>query len=113
MSNLKNNTLTIHISIDPDAEMLDVQMEHNLSPRLPQDQADFYIDMLNGIGFKIDAEAEGLAFQGSLLRKLGELRALVDELDGEELAFEPDEELLEKIKEAKSDNVISIKDKLH
>lgn len=113
MSNLKNNTLSITIEIDQDTDVLDIQLEHSLSDSLEDGQMAFYLDMLNGIGYKINAEAESMAFQGSLIRKLSELREEIEELTGDEILFEPDEELLEKLKEAKDDNVISIKDKLH
>lgn len=114
--------MNIHMIIDTENDVIDVEMEHDIDESMDEDKAEFFIDLLNGIGFKIDAETESISFQGALLRKIGELQDLLEDYEGEELGFEPDEQLLAKIKEAKADtatsisnckNVISIKSKLH
>ncbi len=122
MSNNTLSTMNIHMIIDTENDVIDVEMEHDIDESMDEDKAEFFIDLLNGIGFKIDAETESISFQGALLRKIGELQDLLEDYEGEELGFEPDEQLLAKIKEAKADtatsisnckNVISIKSKLH
>jgi len=62
---------------------------------------------------KINTGADELAFQGSLLRELSNLRSIIDDLDEDDdegITFEPDEMLLKALKDRK---VISIKKKLH
>lgn len=113
MANISDNTMNIHIRIDDDEDIIDVEMEHNISEDMAPEKAEFFMDLLNGVGFKIDAEAESIAFQGALLRKVGELQDIIEEYDADLVGFEPDDELLEKVKESQKSNVISLKGKLH
>ena len=113
MPNTRPSTMNIHISIDSDNDVIDIEMEHDIDDGMAEDKAEFFMDLLNGIGFKIDAEAESIAFQGALLRKVSELQELLEEYEEGVVDFEPDDQLLDKIKEAKSNNVVSLKSKLH
>ncbi len=112
-SNLPTNTIRLDIQIDQNTDVVNLRIAHNLSITMEEVQSTFYLDMINGLSYKIKCEAEPLAFQGELLREIATLREIIDE-DDLELSFEPDEELLEKVREKQeADNVLAFKKKLH
>jgi len=115
-SKIDANSIRLDIKIDQDTDIVDLEISHNLSATMEEAQVMFYLDAINGLTYKIKAEIETLAFQGALLREVATLRSIIDEDDEDEITFEPDEELLEIVREKRKDkdgNVVDFKKKLH
>lgn len=115
-SKIDANSIRLDIKIDQDTDIVDLEISHNLSATMEEAQVMFYLDTINGLTYKIKAEIETLAFQGALLREVATLRSIIDEDDEDEITFEPDEELLEIVREKRKDkdgNVVDFKKKLH
>lgn len=105
--NLKINSVRLDLIIEPDTDVVDIAVGHNLSEDLEEGQVAFYLDVLNGLVHGLKTNMEGTASVGLLLRQL----AILSEEDDEDIIdFEPDEELINKVKNNK---VIQFKKKLH
>lgn len=114
-SEIDVNTIRLDIKIDQDTDIVDLEVTHNLSSTMEEAQVMFYLDTINGLTYKIKCEVETLAFQGALLREIATLRDIIDG-DEDAIDFEPDEELVMKLKEKLQEskgNVIDFKKKLH
>tara|TARA_R100000541_G_scaffold16283_1_gene25901 strand:- start:289 stop:627 length:339 start_codon:yes stop_codon:yes gene_type:complete len=110
---IQKNQIQFTLSVDQTSDTLNLKVEHNLSATMYEDQHEFYLDLINGLISKINTGADELAFQGSLLREISNLRSIIDDLDEDDdegITFEPDEMLLKALKDR---NVISIKKKMH
>ncbi len=116
------NSIRVDIKINQDTDVVDLEVAHNLSNTMEEAQVMFYLDALNGLTYKIKCELENCAFQGALLREIATLRESLDELVGEEeldedeIDFEPDQTLVDLIRERRSkskSNVVDFKKKLH
>ena len=110
---IPKNQIQFTLNVDQTSDTLNLKVEHNLSATMREDQHEFYFDLINGLISKINTGADELAFQGSLLREISNLRSIIDDLDEDDdegITFEPDEMLL---KARKDRNVISIKKKMH
>ena len=110
---IPKNQIQFTLNVDQTSDTLNLKVEHNLSATMYEDQHEFYLDLINGLISKINTGADELAFQGSLLREISNLRSIIDDLDedyDEGITFEPDEMLLKALKDR---NVISIKKKMH
>ena len=110
---IPKNQIQFTLNVDQTSDTLNLKVEHNLSATLYEDQHEFYLDLINGLISKINTGADELAFQGSLLREISNLRSIIDDLDEDDdegITFEPDEMLLKALKDR---NVISIKKKMH
>ena len=94
---LPENTIQITISIDQDTDVIDVELNENLSLKMPEDQELFYLDVCNGLMGKLHSDFGEFRTFGSMLRKISELEdEIYEESDG---IFEPAAELLEAIKD--------------
>ena len=118
MSKLKPNTIVIELEIDQDNEVMDVEVEYNLSITMTEEQKTFYVNVVNGLNSKLKSEIDVFAKEGFFIKEISHLRAfadhvvetnpLKDEEDDSEFTidFEPDEELLEAISEKKNGSKI-------
>ena len=119
MSKAKNNSILLEFKIDQDAGVLDVAVDFNFSKTMPEDQQNFYENVVNGIMSKSRTELDGFAKEGYYLREINELRAMLDAMEEDDdddddfgIAFEPAEELLETIAKKENGNkVINFKPK--
>lgn len=118
MSKAKNNTILLEFKIDQDAGVLDVEVDFNFSKTMPEDQQNFYENVVNGIMSKSRTELDGFAKEGYYLREINELRSMLDAMEDDEddddfgISFEPAEELLETIAKKENGNkVINFKPK--
>jgi len=105
MSKLPKNTIRIDMTIDQDAQVIDVEMDASFSSTMPDEMRGFYEDVMHGIMSKTRTELDSFAKEGYYLREIAELRGIIDgddEDDDFESGFEPDEELLAKITEKKN-----------
>lgn len=91
--------LIIHILDDGD---IGVTVMHNLSDDFDEEDAEPYLDLLNGINMILGHTPELFQMYGSIARML---KTVLEE-DESEIEFEPDEELLKAIKER---NVVPFK----
>ena len=108
---LPKNTINLRITIDQDTDHYDIGVEQSLSTMMSEEQYTFYLDALNGLVGKLKTELNSFAFHGSLLREVATLREIIDS-DGE-IDFEPDEELIDAVKEKRSAKILEFKKKLH
>jgi len=95
---LPKNTLAIAFQIDMEEGEISVIAQHNLEQD-EMDEVEYHmqVDLLLGLQMMLDAAPELLIRQGLLQRLLIDAK---DE-DGPEIAFEPDEELLDLLAEGK------------
>jgi len=104
---LKQNSIRLDIIIEPDTDIIDIAVGHNLTDDLEEGQVAFYLDVLNGLVHGLKNNMEGSASVGILLRQLA---ILTEEDDDDIIDFEPDDQLIEAVKDNK---VIQFKKKLH
>ena len=112
---LPTNTIRFDISISQDTDVVEVDVHHNLSRTMDSSQRAFYTNVVNGLYSKLKTEIETFHNHGVLLAENMLLREIIDnELEEEGVMFEPDDELIEAIEEAKSEGkVLDFKKKLH
>lgn len=102
-SNIPDNSMFMLMQILEDGD-LRVMAGRKISDDMPEDEYLYYVDLLNGLNM-ILSMAPALVLQyGTLSRVVAEY----EEQDG--IAFEPDEELLEAIADAK---VVHLKDRMN
>lgn len=118
MSKLKPNTIAIELQIDQDNEVMDVEVEYNLSVTMSEDQKAFYVNVVNGLNSKLKSEIDTFAKEGFFIKEISQLRALADHMveassyeDEEDdseftIDFEPDDELVEAVSEKKNGHKI-------
>lgn len=118
MSRTKPNTIVIELEIDQDNEVMDVEVEYNLSVTMTEDQKAFYVNVVNGLNSKLKSEIDVFAKEGYFIKEISQLRALADQLvssnpyedleDEDEftIEFEPDDELKEAVSEKKNGHKI-------
>jgi hypothetical protein len=117
MSKLKPNTISIELQIDQDNEVMDVEVEYNLSVTMSEDQKSFYVNVVNGLNSKLKSEIDTFAKEGFFIKEISQLRALADHMvsvepyDDEDdseytIDFEPDDELVEAVSEKKNGHKI-------
>ena len=117
MSRAKNNTILLEFKIDQEEGVLDVEVDYNFSASMPEEQQDFYENVVNGIMSKSRTELDCFAKEGYYLREINELRDMLDAMAEDDdddfgIVFEPAEELLEKRAEKENGNkVINFKTK--
>lgn len=87
---LEPDTLVLRLRILDDGEV-EVFAGHNITDEVEEEQAHFYIDLLNGLQTFMETATEHLVMTGSLLRTINNMQQ-ADVID-----FEPDDELLEAI----------------
>lgn len=91
---IPENSMLIHLSLN-DAGEMKVSFGHNFNvDDVEEDSIQYLVDVLNGIRISFDAGMEQFAQQGAMARTI---QGLVEELEGPEVNFEPDEELLDAI----------------
>ena len=100
---LPENSITIVISLDEDAETLSIASAQHTSEDLDPEQAQTLVDIYNGLCLVLDGGMDYLRFVGGVQSKL-------EEYNNSEIDFEPDDELLEAIADAK---VVKFPRKLH
>jgi hypothetical protein len=109
---LPENTIQITVTIDQEEDVMDVQLDENLSEYLSEEQEVFYLDVFNGLMGKLQTTTEEFRMFGALLRKVSDLEyQLYEEEEG--LSFEPDEALLEALRKKEDTNIVNFKKKLH
>lgn len=91
------NTMILKLTLRDDGDM-NVFVGQNLSEELPEEEAQFYSDFLQGLNMSLTTALNQFAMIGYLARSNAELQ---DELEGGDIGFEPDEELLQAIADAK------------
>jgi hypothetical protein len=91
---LEPDTLLLRLRILDDGEV-EVFSGHNITDDVSEEQAHFYIDMLNGLQTMMESATEHVVMIGTFLRTINNLQ------QSTEIEFEPDEELLEALKDKK------------
>jgi deoxyadenosine/deoxycytidine kinase len=86
------NTLNMRLRILEDGD-LEVFFGHNIEDDMPEEVANFYMDLLNGINTMLESNPDHLVLLGTLLRTVHELQ------NKDEVEFEPDEELLKAVQD--------------
>ena len=69
-SNLPTNTIRLDIHIDQNTDVVDFRIAHNLSITMDETHSMFYLDMINGLTYKIKCEAEKLPISVKLLMRM-------------------------------------------
>tara|TARA_R110001592_G_scaffold183558_1_gene427282 strand:+ start:1545 stop:1889 length:345 start_codon:yes stop_codon:yes gene_type:complete len=112
---IPTNSIRLDIFIDPPTGDLQIDVIDNLTADLGSKQVSYYSDVVSGLIAKLHSEIGSFQEHGSLLRELSDLYDHIDNLEDDlGVDFEPDEELLEAIKEKQKDgNVVKFKKKLH
>lgn len=100
---LPENSITIVISLDEEAETLSIASAQHTSEDLDPEQVQTLVDIYNGLCLVLDGGMDYLRFVGGVQSKL-------EEYNNSEIDFEPDDELLESIADAK---VVKFPRKLH
>lgn len=100
---LPENSITLVISLDEEAETLSIASAQNTSADLDPEQTQVMTDIYNGLCLVLDGGMDYLRFVGGILSKL-------EEYNNSEIDFEPDDELLEAVADAK---VVKFPRKLH
>tara|TARA_R100000935_G_scaffold55862_1_gene86375 strand:+ start:7355 stop:7714 length:360 start_codon:yes stop_codon:yes gene_type:complete len=116
MSKIENNTIRLNILIDQINDILDVEVDYNLSSTMSDDQQEYYLDVVNGIISKCKNEVGVFAKEGYFIRELNKLRLFADEIVNNEeeefsIEFEPSEELVEAVSENKNGKIIKFNTK--
>tara|TARA_R100000654_G_scaffold75083_1_gene111169 strand:+ start:366 stop:701 length:336 start_codon:yes stop_codon:yes gene_type:complete len=109
---LPKNNINIRISIDQDTDHCDINVNHNLSTTMTEEQFTFYVDVIAGLNAKLRTELNSFSHMGSLLREVAILREIIDENDSE-ISFEPEEEFKEAIRKNDTAKILEFKKKLH
>ena len=78
---LRKNIINFRISIDQDTDHYDIEVNHNLSTTMTEEQFTFYADVIAGISAKLRTELNSFAHMGSLLREVTILRDIIDNDD--------------------------------
>lgn len=91
------NTMVLRLTLLDDGDM-NVFMGQNLSEDLPEEEAQFYMDFFQGLNMSLTTAIQQFAMIGYLSRSVAELQ---EELEGDGIGFEPDEELLQAMADAK------------
>ena len=101
--NLAENSITLVIALDEEAETLSISSAQHTTDDLDPEQAQTLTDIYNGLCLVLDGGMDYLRFVGGILSKL-------EEYNNSEIEFEPDDELLEAVADAK---VVKFPRKLH
>ena len=91
---LPKNTICVVVSLDDEDGYPIIDSFSNLTDELPEEHNRFLALLLRGLPFSIKTGGEQIASIGNVL-------ALLDHYEDSELEFEPDEELVEKLQDAK------------
>jgi|OM-RGC.v1.029971057 hypothetical protein len=102
--NLPENSIFLMLTLNPATGNMKLSSGGNVPNTLDPKYSDALLDISYGLNLIVDQGVEYLATSGSLLRMIEE------DAEEEEVIFEPDDELLEKISEAK---VVKFPKKLH
>lgn len=102
-SNIPDNTMFLFMQVLEDGD-LRVMAGRKFDEDMPEDEYLYYTDLLNGLNMVLSMAPALVLHFGTLSRNVAEY----EEQDG--IVFEPDEELLEAIADAK---VISLKDRMN
>jgi len=94
---LPENSMMLMLQLKDEGDM-SIMCGHNLSEELGEETIHHLQDMLTGLFLSFDNLIDLYALIGAMSRYADELR---DELEGEGVSFEPDEELLKAIQDAK------------
>ena len=95
---LPEDSMGIIMQPQPDGDF-GVTVIHNLSDQWSEEEAEPFMDILNGLNMVLSNGFEMLAMYGAMGRMLNDVMDQADE--GPEIVFEADEELLEAISDAK------------
>lgn len=89
---IPKNSMVINMSLTDTGDMR-MAFGHNFDvDEVDEDSIQYLLDVLNGIRIAFDAGMEQFAQQGAMARMI---QGLIEDLDGPEIEFEPDEELLD------------------
>ena len=92
-NNIPKNSISLTVYLDDEGTTV-VDTYSNLSDTLPDDEQTFLKLMLKGLEFN--------AYAGpNLLASIGNIVGILDTYEDDDLEFEPDEELKEKLQDAK------------
>jgi hypothetical protein len=91
---LPKNTICVVVSLDEEDGHPIIDSFSNLTDELSEEENSFLALLLKGLGFSI-------ATGGDQIASIGNVLALLDHYEDSEVEFEPDEELVEKLQDAK------------
>lgn len=91
---LPKNTICVVVSLDDEDGAPIVDSFSNLTDELPEEYNRFLALLLKGLPFNIQMGGEQIASIGNIL-------AMLDHYEDSEVEFEPDEELVDKLQDAK------------
>ena len=104
---IPDNSMFMMMTILEDGD-LRVAVGHKFASDLSTEEAYQYSDLLNGLNTILSMAPEMVMHFGSLARTVAEYQEYYD--DGQELVFEPAEELQDAIAEAK---IVNLKDRMN
>ena len=90
---LPEDSISICVTLSEEGEPLTIAMA-NVTDSLDEQAKDYLLLMLKGLEFFVHASPEGLA-------SIGNLSELADGEDDDGIMFEPDEELIDAVKDSK------------
>tara|TARA_A100001388_G_scaffold230025_1_gene181963 strand:- start:13637 stop:13975 length:339 start_codon:yes stop_codon:yes gene_type:complete len=106
----RKNIINFRISIDQDTDHYDIDVNHNLSTTMTEEQFTFYADVIAGLNAKLRTELNSFAHMGSLLREVTILRDIIESNDTE-IQFEPDKEFEEAVRNNDTAKILEFKTK--
>ena len=101
--NLPENSIHVMLTLDPDSGSMTLSSQGNIPETLDPEYVKAMTDISNGLCMILENGVEYLATTGSLLTQL-------EEEMSEEVVFEPDDELLDAVSDAK---IIDFSKKVH
>ena len=92
-ADLPEDSISICVTLSEEGSPLTVAMA-NVSEDMDEQSSDYLLLMLKGLEFFVHASPEGLA-------SIGNISEMAEYCDEDSIAFEPDEELIDAIKDSK------------
>ena len=106
-SDLDENTLAVHIKVDDDGDFQIFVASNLAEDHYDEDEIQYFNDLLNGISFTLNFGVEQMAAQGTLMRKMYEVK---HEEDENEALSERDEDIINALS---GSNIVHFKKRVH